>query len=117
MMLHELAALALRERLVSDPDFEQKPVEYVVYLARDGKYLQIQRTEGAAVSTGKKARGRIMVIPRRTRKSVDITAEFVVDKALYVFERAGPNDKPDRVKKCAAAYKDLLTRAGETCDP
>lgn len=119
MMLRELAALAVRERLVPDPDFEQKPVPFVVYLGPGGEYLQIQRTQGAQTRAGKRDPGKALEIPRRIRKSVDITPEFAVEKAMYVFGVGDPGkDKPDRLRRCARSFSELMCRAAEaTNDP
>jgi CRISPR-associated protein Csd1 len=88
MILQSLRELALREGLVADPAFESKPVRWVVRLKRDGMFVGVYDTnQTPLVLEGKKGKPRpeakMMVIPRRRGRTVNIAADFLVDKAEY----------------------------------
>jgi CRISPR-associated protein Csd1 len=88
MILQSLRELARRERLVDDPAFESKPVRWVVRLKRDGRFVGVYDTNQTPLAVeGKKSKPRpeakMMLIPRRRGRTVNIAADFLVDKAEY----------------------------------
>ena len=88
MILQSLRELALREGLVDDPAFESKPVRWVVRPKLDGKFIGVYDTNQTPLAVeGKKGKPRpealMMVIPRRRGRTVNIAADFLVDKAEY----------------------------------
>lgn len=90
MILKALYDLAVREDLIPDPDFEIKPVSWVVRVGDDGKG-KINKT----VDTVPKS------VPRRltSRQGEHPPAEFFVDNALYALGKSIPSDKYDN-KTC-----------------
>ena len=92
MILQALYELAQSEDLVGDPDYEYKPVSWVVRLKEDGTLVNIEDhrrnvNEGKTARSGKplKAKwlGKDEPVPvRPTRTSGDL-AFFLVDKAEY----------------------------------
>lgn len=92
MILQALVQLADNEQLVPDPDFEIKPVSWVIVLKADGSLVQIEsrRTD---VNEGTKRKpkwvGNPMLVPRQFyRSGTKPGAYFLVDNAKFVFGRA-----------------------------
>ena len=65
MILQTLVDLAKREGLIDDPDFEPKPVRWVINLGPGGKFLGVAPNEAIDDRT-KKAKPRVMQVPRST---------------------------------------------------
>ena len=86
MILTALKELAEREGLVKNPDFEPGEVAYLVTIGPGG-VLQGNpiRTEGASASRRGKPRPQVFDIPKRSERTAQNLAEFLVDKAEYVF--------------------------------
>jgi CRISPR-associated protein Csd1 len=97
MILQALAALAKREGLVDDPDYEPKPVRWVINLGPGGKYLGVTETQGQADVKGK-VRPLVMQVPRSAVRTSGSAAAFLVDKAEYVLG-FDPDDKPTKRAK------------------
>src|SRR5262245_45876305 len=57
MILNRLYELAVREKLLADPAFEQQPVPYVVQLDEGGKFLGITEHRGEIVTVKKTRKG------------------------------------------------------------
>jgi CRISPR-associated protein Csd1 len=57
MILNRLYELAVREKLLAEPAFEQQPVPYVVQLDEGGKFLGITEQRGEVVSVRKTKKG------------------------------------------------------------
>jgi CRISPR-associated protein Csd1 len=88
VILQSLRDLAVREGLVDDPAFESKPVRWVIRLKRDGTFVGVYDTNQTPLAVeGKKGKPRpealMMLIPRRRGRTVNIAADFLVDKAEY----------------------------------
>jgi CRISPR-associated protein Csd1 len=101
MILQSLVALARRESLVVDPCFEYAKVSWAVDVGSDGTfdYLFDLRTESGE---GKKKRllPRQMLVPKRSKRTVQDLAEFLVDKPEYVLglgERKAEQMEPRRI--------------------
>jgi CRISPR-associated protein Csd1 len=115
MIYRALIELAEREGLTADTSYEPKPVHYLVHLGRDGAYLgytaprepqpldQKGRPKGAA-------RPVVRPIPRRSDRTRQDQAEFLVDKAEYVFG-IDPVEKRSRDK--LATHRALFRGAVE----
>lgn len=88
MILKALYDLAQREELVPDPDFEIKPVSWVVRVGDGGRFLGIEPLKQAEkISEGSKKKPRMLGIPmfvpyQGSRTSGD-RAFFLVDKSEY----------------------------------
>jgi len=120
VILQALYALAQSEGLMEDPDFERKPVAWIVRVGKDGELLGIQGTHEISpeeqAKKNPKARPKRFKIPRQSpkRSGSKAPAEFLVDNALYVFGqdlREDPFSEADirlraswfreKVRKCA----------------
>lgn len=123
MILQSLYELAQRERLVEDPDFEPKPVAYVVRVGSDGRLLGFQSTKEVEPVEGKgkrkpQARAKVFDVPREPSRTSGDRANFLIDKAEYVFGIDPTGERPadklatrralfrERVAACARATKD-----------
>jgi CRISPR-associated protein Csd1 len=101
VILQALYQLAERERLVEDPDFEQKPVRFVVVVGKDGKFLQLLDTlhTPPAESEGKKAKkpkpiAKSLTVPRDAGFNMRVANDYpgpLLDKREYLFGIPEPN--------------------------
>jgi CRISPR-associated protein Csd1 len=57
MILNRLYELAVREKLLAEPAFEQQPVPYVVQLGEGGKFLGIAEQRGEVITVKKTKKG------------------------------------------------------------
>ena len=90
MILQALAQLAAREELVDDPSYEPASVAYFIHLDRGGRYVGFTESEGTQYLDAKgKPKGKPKLpsrpVPKRSDRTVQNQAEFLVDKAEYVF--------------------------------
>lgn len=90
MILQALYDLAQRESLMEEPDFEPKPVAWLVRLSDKGELLGIVGTHVTEPGKGKKPAKEIakaFSIPRQPtgRSGTKAPASFFVDNAKYVF--------------------------------
>ena len=98
MILQALDALAHRESLVPDPDYEVKPVAWTIQLRPDGTLNAIlpRRTNLNADNPKRKPKwvGVPMVVPRQPGRTSGALAFFLVDKSEYAlgFDPAGKRD-------------------------
>lgn len=90
MIYRALAELAEREGLTADTSYEPRPVHYLIHLGKDGTYLgysaprEPQPTDKNGQPRGS-PKAVIRPVPRRSDRTVQNHAEFLVDKAEYVF--------------------------------
>ncbi len=82
MILASLAGLARREGLLANPDYEPKPVAWIIALGEDGRFLNVIPT--ASGEEGKRAKPKSFPIPRRVGRTSGAVADFLVDKSEYV---------------------------------
>lgn len=96
MLLQSLVQLAENEKLIGDPDFEFKPVAWVVRLKEDGSVIAIEDNrinlnEGQTDKRGKPVKpkwvGRDVLIPLfpTGRAGTKPPASFLVDMAKFIF--------------------------------
>lgn len=97
MMLRELYDLAQREELV-DPDFEPKPISYIVVVGKNGKLRAIVPTLTPPTNGKGKPKAKPLSVPREYVRTSGVKAQFLWDNAKYVF---GVN--VDKAKKIAKA--------------
>jgi CRISPR-associated protein Csd1 len=116
MILQALYELAQREGLVDDPDFEWKPVRWLISVNASGEMTGPMRcTDGEDGNPHKFA------VPRQPKRTVKVTPYFFCDNAQYAFGTAPP-DKPDakadRVRRCFQAFQEQVSQcAQKTLDP
>lgn len=87
MILKALYDLAQREELVPDPDFEIKPVAWVIRVGDNGQFWGIEKTVNNAPKS----------VPKRltSRSGKYPPSEFFADNPLYVLAKSIPSDKHD----------------------
>jgi CRISPR-associated protein Csd1 len=113
MIYRALVDLAEHEGLLQDTSYEPKEVHYLIYLGKDGKYLgySAPRLDPKLDKRGK-AMGRPQApklsIPRRSDRTVQDQAEFLVDKAEYVL---GVDPKRERPREKLAIRRHLFRQA------
>lgn len=129
MILQALYELAEREDLVGDPDFEWKPVAWLVRVGAGGRFLGITGTHTIPPEQEGKKKPRpvakTLLVPYQPgRSGSKPPAQFFVDNAKYVFGMGTP-DKPvkpeegrerseffrEKIRACAEATGDEAARA------
>src|SRR6266481_5994553 len=83
MILTSLKDLAMREGLATNPDYEPKPVSWIIRLDTRGAYLGLISTLSEQ-SPKKKLLPTVMNIPRRSGRTSAVMPDFLVDKSEYV---------------------------------
>lgn len=86
MILQALTQLADNEHLVPDPDYEIKPVSWVIVLKPDGSLVNIEsRRTNVNEGTNRKPKyvGTPMQVPRQVIRTSGDAAFFLVDKSEY----------------------------------
>ncbi len=112
MIYQALYELAEREGLLTAPAYEPAEVAYLIKLGPGGDYLgySAPRDEPTLDRKGKprgKPRPPKRSIPRRSSRTVQDQAEFLVDKAEYVFG-IDPNPKNERTPEKLALRRKLF---------
>lgn len=110
MILQELYRLAESENLMEDPDYESKPVAFLVRVSNEGKIIGIEDTRTYPVaqdSHGKKQRkvksvAKSFKLPREKARQSGDRAFFLYDKAEYVFG-IDPDNKRETEKLASRA--------------
>jgi len=91
MILQALYRLSEQEELLPDPDYEVKPVAWLVRVDEGGKPLGIEGTRYTPTETEGRRKpkpvAKSFLIPRQrpSRQGIKPPEEFFVDNALYVF--------------------------------
>jgi CRISPR-associated protein Csd1 len=93
MILEALYRLADQEGLMSDPDYEIKPVAWLVRVGEGGELLGIEGTHYLPDQVGKKKpkpQAKNFRVPRQPsgRSGTKAPAAFLVDNAKYVFGKS-----------------------------
>lgn len=126
MILQALHKLAEVEGLVDEPDFENKPVAWLIRVADGGKLISIDGThydppmpEGAKKKP--KSVAKVMRIPRQSgRSGKKAPAAFFVDNAKYVFGLTTKDkffDEAEGAEKSAMFLEVVRECAERTQDP
>ena len=111
-MFKHLYDLAFSENLLNDPDFEWKPVKFLIELGSGGSVALVP------LGSGKEAPDPIRISVRLGRGS-DIKAQFIVDNASYIFgwspkDAKKLNEKHEAyvalVQECYETVKDAATK-------
>jgi CRISPR-associated protein Csd1 len=128
MILQALHRLAEYEELVADPDFELKPVAFLVRVGRGGRLLGIESTAGEPEEgKGKKRpRPKPFPVPREPGRTSGDRAFFLFDKSEYALGLDPTGQRPadklaarfalfrGRVRDCAEATGDEAVLAVHT---
>jgi len=100
MILKALYDLAIREDVVPDPDFEIRPVSWVVRVGDKGCFLNIEplkQAEKLPMGSKKKPKlfGTPKTVPKQqpSRSGKDPEPEFFVNNPLYVLGKSIPSNK------------------------
>jgi len=106
MILQSLRDLAVRERLLTNPDYESKAVAWIIHVGDGGRFLGLVPT----------AEGKKLSIPRRTGRTVDDVADFLVDKSEYVLgicnqDKLPKPRKPEKLAKRRSLFRDATVAA------
>ncbi len=114
MILQALYELAEAEKLVEDPDYEWKPVSFLIQLDETGKFLGFIDTHDTPPQEGNKKPKPVpkkFLVPRQPGRTSGSRAFFLVDKAEYVFG-IDPDGKRDAevLKSRAELFRDELKK-------
>ena len=119
MILQALHALAKREHLMDDPDFEPKPVSWLVRVGRRGGLLGIEDThtvQPSATARGKpKSVAKVLSVPREGGRTSSDRAYFFCDKAEYVFGLQPDSDKKRQPREKLAKRRNLFVDRVRAC--
>lgn len=122
MILKALYDLAVREELVPDPDFEIKPVSWVIRVGDGGKLLAIEPLKQAEkLPEGAKKKPKMFGTPKKVPKQQPSRSgkhplpEFFVDNPLYVLGKSVPAEKykPLVCKKRQGMFADIVRLCAE----
>lgn len=104
MILAALYDLALREKLIEDPDFEKIPVDFILVLSASGEPVALIPMQD------ERGKGQPLLVPFQSKRSGTKTAPFfLVDNSKYVL---GLSDKPsERDALCLAAFRESIDAA------
>lgn len=111
MMLKALYELAMREKLLENPNFEKKKVDLFLRIDAAGKFLAL---EAAGIRLGQ---GQLIDVPRLPKRANNIAAGFLFDKAKYVLGIGKEGRTVRWDEHCAQAFQALVDRlAADTQD-
>lgn len=117
MILQKLYEFAQREQLVGDPDYEPKPVAWIVTIDKGGKLLGIKGTHYTPEAKRKrkpKPVAQTIAIPRQEGRTSGAFAFFLVDKAEYVLgiDPAGKR-KTEQLQQRAGLFRERAQQCAE----
>ena len=84
MILQALADFSRREGLVQDSSFEYAGVAWAIEIGLDGTFYDLRDLRTDSSGKKKKLLPRQMLVPKRSKRTVQDQEEFLVDKAEYV---------------------------------
>jgi CRISPR-associated protein Csd1 len=120
MILQALSQLSEREGLVPDPDFELKPVAWLIRVSDKGKLLGLQGTRYTPQATGKRKPKPVpkqFVVPlQKGRSGNKPPPYFLVDNAKYVFgyvDSEKPNEKEKAILR-AGWFREEVNRCAKS---
>jgi CRISPR-associated protein Csd1 len=103
VILQALNELAQRERLVEDPDYELKPVRWLLTLNARGEPAGPLRCTNDAEGNAQK-----YAVPRQPKRTSGANAFFLCDNAQFAFGVTTPDKpdaKPEYVRRCFDAFR------------
>jgi CRISPR-associated protein Csd1 len=116
MILEALYRLAEQDELIADPDYELKPVAWLVRVRENGELLGIEDTRSLPETEGKKKprpQAKNFRIPRQPGRTSGDRAFFLCDKAEYALGLDPETDPkkrraPDKVALRFALFRDQI---------
>jgi len=127
VILQALHKLAEREELVTDLDYEPKPVGFLVRVDDGGRFLGFQSTYSAPEPEGDQGTGtrrprprpKTFLVPREKTRTSGDRAFFLVDKAEYVFGVDPDGKRPiEKLRRRCELFRERVAHCTETtCDP
>ncbi len=117
MILTGLRDLALREGLLANPDYEPKPVAWIIVVGDGGKFVGLISTAGG--DEGKKPKAKTFSIPRRTGRTSSAVSDFLVDKSEYVLgiEPDGKRSEAELAARRELFHRLILNARDATSEP
>ncbi|MCF8025678.1 MAG: type I-C CRISPR-associated protein Cas8c/Csd1 [Desulfobacteraceae bacterium] len=119
MILQALYELALSENLMNDPDYQWKPVAWIVRIGKNGEFLGVSGTHYTPEPTGKKKPkpvAKSMRVPYQPgRSGKKAPAYFFVDNAKYVFgvPTGNASFSPKEGAAKAAEFREKIRQCAE----
>ncbi|MEX2583658.1 MAG: type I-C CRISPR-associated protein Cas8c/Csd1 [Gemmatimonadota bacterium] len=117
MILEALNRLAEAEGLMEDPDYEMKPVAWLVRVAPDGTGAGLLSTRYTPEPKGKKKPKPVakpFSVPRQPGRTSGDRAFFLCDKAEYVLGRDPSGERDvDKLAMRATLFRDLVRACAE----
>jgi CRISPR-associated protein Csd1 len=119
MILRALLELATREGLVQDADYEPKPVHFLVRVGENDRITGFVSTLSFPTSEKATPRPKSFSVPRHSGRTSAATAEFLCDKAEYVFgfDPNGRRSSSDLAKRRGLFLRRLDACIEATNDP
>jgi hypothetical protein len=120
MILTALKELAEREGLVTNPDFEPKPVSYVIVVDSSGRYIKRLDALESAPGGRKKPTPKQRPVPRpfpgARRSGTEIDPGFLVDNASFVLGINAPDERSKKhsiteLRRRQEAFRALVAEA------
>lgn len=102
MLLKSLTDLAVREQLVDDPSFQMADVHWFVDLDSAGNYQAVVSRREPGAKKGKTVVSK-MRVPQRVKRTVNLLADFLLDKPEYALGLGGK-----RPEAASALFRSLL---------
>lgn len=115
MILQALKELAEREVLIPRPHYEMKEVSWLVHVGPGGKLLGLSSTVGPDSQQKGRPRPKRFLIPQRSGRTSGEEAEFLVDKAEYVFG-VGDRDEASLQRRQRLFFEKVAEAAHDTGD-
>lgn len=113
MILQSLVRYAEREKIADDPAFARAPVAWGIQVGPHGEFMNLDSLKREVQGKGKsnKLQPERLMIPKRSKRTVQDWAEFLVDKPEYVL---GINEEnPERGRRRLKLFADQVAKAAE----
>jgi len=118
VILQALYDLAQREGLMEDPDYEPKPVAWLIRVGPGGKFLGITGTHYTLPAEGKRKPrtvAKTFSVPRERARTSGARAFLLFDKAEYVLGRDPAGKRAEKqLKERSQLFRDRVTACANT---
>ncbi|MCC6747524.1 MAG: type I-C CRISPR-associated protein Cas8c/Csd1 [Deltaproteobacteria bacterium] len=112
MILQSLVALAEQEGLTDDPAYEEKEVQWLIDIDREGTILSVTYTGTKIPGEPRESFPRFSIPKRQPGRTSGVKADLLVDNARYLFalgEADGPSQRA-KLELCARASIEQTAR-------